>query len=210
MSTSGSPSGTTSSATTQSQTEGMDKKITQMIMYEPLELFSSETTISLRSLFDTTDDEDPIYHHSRNQAASTRHEQDENDEEWEEEDEEEEKQRVEEEEEEEDEQEEDVHEKVGSANGGKGRLRKAKIRRSNNQDLDDDSSTPFPGGPINRTTLMSFNNHIVACIWNNKVTWDPYSSIRRRDEDIAEVIFYTETIKYMGIVEPYQLARFLQ
>ncbi|KAK9085422.1 hypothetical protein Sjap_025833 [Stephania japonica] len=39
------------------------------------------------------------------------------------------------------------------------------------------------------------------------VTWDSYSSIRRSDEDITEVTFYTGTIMYMGIVESYHLAR---
>ncbi|KAK9112232.1 hypothetical protein Scep_019751 [Stephania cephalantha] len=32
----------------------------------------------------------------------------------------------------------------------------------------DDSSKPFPGGLINHELLISFNNHVVAAIWNNK------------------------------------------
>ncbi|KAK9090820.1 hypothetical protein Sjap_023997 [Stephania japonica] len=43
-----------------------------------------------------------------------------------------------------------------------------------------------------------------------KVIWDPCSSIRSSDEDIAEVIFYIEIIKYIGIVEPYHPARYLR
>ncbi|KAK9090834.1 hypothetical protein Sjap_024011 [Stephania japonica] len=71
MSTSGGQSGMTSSTAIQSQAEGMDKKITQMVVYEPPEPSSLEITISLGSLFDALNDEDPIDHQSRNKATST-------------------------------------------------------------------------------------------------------------------------------------------
>ncbi|KAK9100778.1 hypothetical protein Scep_024208 [Stephania cephalantha] len=32
----------------------------------------------------------------------------------------------------------------------------------------DESSKPFPGGPINQKLLTSFNNHVAAAIWNKK------------------------------------------
>ncbi|KAK9132931.1 hypothetical protein Scep_012459 [Stephania cephalantha] len=40
----------------------------------------------------------------------------------------------------------------------------------------------------------------------NKVTWDRYPSIWT-SEDTAELAFYTKSIKYMEIVEPYHLDR---
>ncbi|KAK9104960.1 hypothetical protein Scep_021804 [Stephania cephalantha] len=62
-----------------------------------------------------------------------------------------------------------------------------------------------------RKKKMMMNRKLKALdsIRSNKVTWDPYSSMRTND-DIAELAFYTGTIKYFGIVEPYHLNRFLR
>ncbi|KAK9114777.1 hypothetical protein Syun_021574 [Stephania yunnanensis] len=36
----------------------------------------------------------------------------------------------------------------------------------NEEENEDDPSAPLPGGPIDRSMLKSFKNHIAAAIWN--------------------------------------------
>ncbi|KAK9141233.1 hypothetical protein Scep_010914 [Stephania cephalantha] len=56
---------------------------------------------------------------------------------------------------------------------------------------------------------LNINRRALDSTRSNKVTWDPYSSLRT-DDDFAELAFYTGTINFFGIVEPHHPDRFLK
>ncbi|KAK9160331.1 hypothetical protein Syun_006672 [Stephania yunnanensis] len=89
---------------------------------------------------------------------------------------------------------------------------------------------PFPGGPLDDALLKSFKDHVALAIWSNEVfkislngklrvftkmmrsvavTWDPY--VNYMDNGVVDAMtFYSGTLKYMDVVEPYHPERILR